>query len=516
MITIPFLKIAIHISALISLALAIFVIAKKNKPPTLYYFAGLMFCISLYGTSYFIELSMATLEMARFWLNFEYIGLSFIPYLWFAVAWLYKGDEAERMETFKKYEKGLFLFPFLILVLVLTNPFHHLMYRSFRLLPDVSLSILVTEKGALYYPVNIFQSLVAFVGTIKMLLNMCTMKDRFRGQCILMATAALLPMAGYLINLTMGFPYNLDLGPLFFSAAGLLFFWGIVRIQLFDLTPVEKDLMLDSLDEGVLVIDKEGRLIEYNKMVKNTFFREDKFCLGKSIEATNPKLYEFLSSIEKSSDINYQRQNGTHAIFRVTRTDLTHKLYGKRGDLFVLRDITELQGYVNQLEHLASIDTLTGLPNRRQFFRFAADEIAQAERDNSPFSLIILDIDFFKRVNDTFGHNAGDEALKTVSQILGNNMRAGSLCARYGGEEFVALLPRTSSEEASKVMERLRAIIENSPVEFGEHLIQITASFGISTYLPQKGMTLDTCLDQADQAMYRAKDEGRNRVCRWD
>jgi diguanylate cyclase (GGDEF)-like protein len=165
-----------------------------------------------------------------------------------------------------------------------------------------------------------------------------------------------------------------------------------------------------------------------------------------------------------------------------------------------------------QLEYLALHDGLTSLLNRRALHDHAEAELSRAARNTTPFSVIMLDIDHFKSVNDRFGHAAGDAALRLVASTLTQQVRAYDVVGRWGGEEFLILLPNTALTEARTVAERVREAIEAARLSLaagGE--VQLTASLGVATL---SGATTVTDLtQQADTALYRAKQLGRNRVC---
>lgn len=169
------------------------------------------------------------------------------------------------------------------------------------------------------------------------------------------------------------------------------------------------------------------------------------------------------------------------------------------------------------LRLLAVTDALTSLYNRGHFNKLAMDEINRALRYSRPLSAMMFDIDFFKRINDTFGHTAGDTVLKMVAKATKEVVRAADIPARYGGEEFIVLLPETTVLETATVAERLRRQIEETTVEAEKCPITITASFGVSDYLrkgnrrPQERV-LSEFLANADRAMYASKNTGRNRV----
>jgi diguanylate cyclase (GGDEF)-like protein/PAS domain S-box-containing protein len=164
-----------------------------------------------------------------------------------------------------------------------------------------------------------------------------------------------------------------------------------------------------------------------------------------------------------------------------------------------------------RLEQLAMTDELTRVANRRAFFMRGSEEIKRAQRYQTPLSLLMLDIDEFKLVNDTYGHDAGDVALKCVAKALQDNIRQIDLLARLGGEEFGILLPNTKATEAYRLAERLRAAIEKETCSSQNCIIRVTVSIGVAK-LDEEMMNTDHLLKNADIAMYQAKNQGRNRV----
>lgn len=173
----------------------------------------------------------------------------------------------------------------------------------------------------------------------------------------------------------------------------------------------------------------------------------------------------------------------------------------------------ELQAANLELERLSLRDPLTGLGNRRHFDNNWAMQFALARRNKTPLSLIICDIDFFKKYNDTLGHPQGDACLVDVAKILTAQLeRTCDLICRYGGEEFVAILPATPLADAGKLAERIRLDVLEKNFVYGQpELRRITISVGVATYVGQYKNPQDV-IDAADAALYRAKQKGRNRV----
>jgi diguanylate cyclase (GGDEF)-like protein len=165
-------------------------------------------------------------------------------------------------------------------------------------------------------------------------------------------------------------------------------------------------------------------------------------------------------------------------------------------------------------QHLARTDDLTGLTNRRKFMDLAERELIRARRYATPVSVILIDLDHFKRVNDSHGHQAGDRVLARAASLFAETARAVDTVARYGGEEFAILLPATSLEGATLLAERACRRLAAETIDLGEINVSVTASFGVACCPPGEPLRLDQLLHLADEALYQAKAAGRNRVAR--
>jgi diguanylate cyclase len=160
--------------------------------------------------------------------------------------------------------------------------------------------------------------------------------------------------------------------------------------------------------------------------------------------------------------------------------------------------------------HRALTDSLTKLPNRESYEETAAREVQRWQRYERPLSLAVCDVDLFKSVNDSYGHDAGDEVLKQIAELLQQRLRGSDFLARYGGEEFVVLLPETDQQEAALVMESVRELIQLSSIHYGKKRIDVTISIGIAEFRGKD--ILQSAFTRADRALYQAKLAGRNRV----
>jgi diguanylate cyclase (GGDEF)-like protein len=169
-----------------------------------------------------------------------------------------------------------------------------------------------------------------------------------------------------------------------------------------------------------------------------------------------------------------------------------------------------------KLQELAITDALTGVFNRRHFFRLAERELARAQRYEAPLSAMMLDLDHFKRINDHYGHLIGDRVLQVVAECIQENIREFDILGRYGGEEFAFILPNTGLSGACEIANRILEMIESQVVQGDRGEVSITASLGVAHLADVSEISIEELLDYADQALYAAKKAGRNRVKVWE
>lgn len=177
------------------------------------------------------------------------------------------------------------------------------------------------------------------------------------------------------------------------------------------------------------------------------------------------------------------------------------------------KEINQLKDYLVELKKQVRTDSLTGLFNKPYLRDALETELERTSRTHQPTSLIMLDVDHFKKVNDTFGHPAGDSVLQHVARVIKSTLRKIDIPCRYGGEEFAIILPSTPLGIAAMVAERVREFIEKTPVEEFPTDLSVTASLGVSCYMPQMTASTDALIAQADRLLYKAKAGGRNQVC---
>jgi len=204
-------------------------------------------------------------------------------------------------------------------------------------------------------------------------------------------------------------------------------------------------------------------------------------------------------------------ENVNGAIFlKNGANDFIAKPFVKEELICRVNNLIEAMENINQIADFANKDFLTGVYNRRYFYDDMNEYLAYAEERAEPYAVAMLDIDHFKQINDTYGHDGGDRALKTLAKKLIDETKKGDLVARFGGEEFCIVLKNVSNEEAVKFFVNLRASIANCKVRLKKEQIKFTVSIGVA--FSRSDYRLDELLELADEALYRAKENGRNRV----
>lgn len=171
----------------------------------------------------------------------------------------------------------------------------------------------------------------------------------------------------------------------------------------------------------------------------------------------------------------------------------------------------ELKNINSQLEKLVRTDSLTGVNNRREILALGEKEFQRCHRYHRYFSVLVIDMDYFKHINDTFGHLLGDKTLITVAGAIKNCLRQVDSFGRFGGEEFVAILPETNLEDAETLARRICQVINKLNIEIDRQKVRVTASIGVATFSTQDN-NLEEVIERADRAMFAAKNQGRNRV----
>ena len=279
-------------------------------------------------------------------------------------------------------------------------------------------------------------------------------------------------------------------------------------------------MIVETAIEGVASLDLDRRLTFVNRQFAS--------MLGYTVEEMLGHIYETFMPEDQQADAEAQeqiRKQGQDAVYErcflrkdgdrhwtLVSAKAISDAHGKFiGSFGMFTDINERKRLEDRLKQQATTDGLTGAVNRRYFFELADRELCRALRLNYSFALALIDIDYFKHINDLYGHVVGDEALLAVTHLFQKNIRNNDVFARFGGDEFVLLLPETSLDQARLILERLCKVLTAQPMDLSGKAVPITLSVGIAS-LANATDALEALIERADRALYQAKETGRNRV----
>jgi diguanylate cyclase (GGDEF)-like protein len=278
---------------------------------------------------------------------------------------------------------------------------------------------------------------------------------------------------------------------------------------------------LDNVDSGLLILNKDLRAV-YSNPILHAMFRANS---PEEIRKTQPLYVDMLTAAARATAVDLEdyvtrrmawvRSGGEKPmdLAMADRTVLRCHLavLPGGGRMLIYSDITDIVRHAEELERLATTDGMTGIYNRRHFLTLADREWSRARRYGRPISFLMIDIDFFKSINDNFGHQVGDEMIVHLANLARDCKRDCDVLARIGGEEFALLLPETDLQQAQVVAERLRCDVAATSLVAASRSIPATVSIGVATAAAAMANISDL-MKAADQALYDAKRTGRNRV----
>jgi diguanylate cyclase (GGDEF)-like protein/PAS domain S-box-containing protein len=662
--------------------IAVFVLWRFRANPGAKSFAALCLALCIYSVGYYYEIHSLTMPMILFWLNIEYIGIAPFPVLWLVFVMHY--TKQERWLS-KITIATLFIIPVITYIMVFTNSYHHLFYRFMTTVMENGLQLVHAIKGPWYWVHICYINMLVLIGNIILFQSWKKTQRPYNRQYAAMFLGSLFPWLALFIYLSGNSPHNLDLSPFGMIISVIIYAFGLMHYRIFDIMPVASKVVLENMRDGVLVVDKDDRIIDLNAAAANLFGKKSDL-LGRKLDTlfqpssgisvnfmnTEAGHMEFLENtpsgfhwldVSFSPITNSRGETGGYAIIvrDVTKNkmsqaelelanmelykhvdelkkinlqmQLLHEMSSQLQACDLLEDtypiiveylqllLPNLQGalYIHSTEninmeqvcswnnsqemkiaienseclalikgnpyradndilmtcehierkegwnytciplqvqgqnfgliscfyprnllndnklYLARIitnevvlaltnlkmrmnlkeqsihDPLTGLFNRRYMEEILQLEMAQAKRMKHKLSVIMVDIDHYKEINDQYGHPMGDQVLSQVSKLLQENIRSGDIACRYGGDEFILILPGADLTVAVERAELIRHMVKKVKFKIINEGERITLSLGVATF-PGHGSTLETLVSAADHALYRAKQEGRDQA----
>ncbi|NMC52662.1 MAG: diguanylate cyclase [Chloroflexi bacterium] len=474
-------------------------------------FLAVLGCLLVWSLAHLLEVFSNTLSNTIFWENVRITGSFSLSLFWLVFVGVYTGHDA----LVKKYSKYLILYPVILIALMWSDSTHHL----FRHLPGIvrpvyGFPVLNNSYTSFFYLAFSPYTAVVYLASLGLLAeSFRKSRGKVRSQLVLLTAAMIIPLLAELMFLLGTTPVpQISFTSQALLLGSILLGRAVFQFDLFQSVLLARDVVLETLQDGVIVIDRYNQLLDINPaammMLGLTASKASGILAGEALKAI-PNHAELLAEQEICCCETHIGQ----LFLEVNVMPVRDSSQAITARIFTLHDVTERVLLFEQIKQLASYDALTGVLNRSVLFEKADDIVSAARGGGAAFSLIMLDIDQFKRINDLFGHQTGDRALKAVVDLCAAQLRAGDLVGRYGGEEFVVVLPDTNLKEAQQISERLRQTIEQSPLDTHKGYYQITSSFGVAcSDLFGEEASLEKMICAADQALYEAKGKGANQV----
>lgn len=521
-------SLGLAISAIAVLIIAL-IVWRRSAPGSLA-LRGMLLGMFLWGTAYALTWAFVPLEQKILWLKIMYLGVVMVPA--FFLIFTLQITHRQRWITFTTILL-LSIQPVLMMWNVWFAP--QRVFASIEPVVKNGYQIIEVMRGVWFWINTWYSYIVIAISFFLLVASYRTANSFFKRQYMLIMLGSVIPFLFSIYTQTSNFAFNnLDLAPITFGISGIIYAYAIFRHQFMNLVPVARGHLIENMSDGVLVLDVQGRIVDINPAMENFLEASPASFLGKNVSEAlsiwNGSTEHLMTGLETRTELRLPNKTSRYLDLRVT--PLFDRDQNLSGRLIIFRDVTDRKEVENDLRHAmdrlqsqlieigllqsqlreqAIRDALTNLFNRRYLDETLERELARATREGYPLCIVMMDIDHFKDVNDTYGHEAGDTVLKKLADMVTEQSRQGDFVCRYGGEEFVLVMPNIGIEVAKGRANSLLHSISSLFVPFGRFNLNITVSMGIS-WFPQNGETRDDLLRTADKALYAAKRNGRNQA----
>jgi len=495
------------LSAIAALAMLILGIYARSAPKSLC-FTFLVLAIFILNTGFVFEVTAGSLKTAIIATQVEYIGGSFISLLVLLFFCEYCG-----LRVGTRAILLLMAIPVFTCILVLTWPLNGIYYESVSFSTDAMIPQLDVRGSFFYYFFHSYSAALPLVAFAVLFYYFPRRDKMFKRQSIIFIFAAILPLFSGIFVLALG---AADLGfdplPIFLGITCLILGFSFIKLGFYRVAPIAREQIVETMSDGFVILDNQGKFVDANIAAKRIMPQLSNASAGIGMDDIEELAWLCESADTRKSEFSTREASGAYRHYQLSETQITKdsKVIGR---CIMIFDVTHTKQLLDEVSLLAERDTLTGLFNRRTFFNNGELLFDKLSVNGDNACMMMMDLDFFKKINDTYGHPKGDEVLKTVAEVLPTRLRNTDLIARYGGEEFSAFLPYITQSTAYDIAEQLRTRVQELDFSANGTNFRITISIGLAIYDPSRHLTLDMLLADADTALYAAKNKGRNRVC---
>lgn len=472
-------------------------------------YARILFLLSLavcfYIFGYTLELNSCSPSQIEFWNDIEYIGIPFISALWLTSALMYTGH----LIRYKKIILiAIYLIPLITLVLRFTNHYHHLYFSSVSYVEEYGQLFFLKKTGPWMY-VQMFHSMFMILTAMGLFIfDSIKSEEKHRGKILLTISASVFAVSGLILSQVRPFGLAIDYMALCLPVTCFLIILAISRYDLLETSAIARCKVFQAGSDAILLLNQRNKVLDYNSSAEQLFKQVNIHLNNGSITALFHQIPDLLESFEKKETSVIKLVIHAETRYFDVITQNIDDRSTARGSIKIIRDVTELYRLNEELQRQARTDELSTLNNRRAFMQTGKEWIIKSDQNGSTLYLLMFDLDFFKDVNDQYGHPAGDQVIRDFSQILKGNFDADSLIARLGGEEFGVLYAGFDNEKMMQTIGALLKKAEQHTYCYHNDQFHVTVSIGVTK--KQFGQTLESMMSKADKALYQSKNRGRN------
>lgn len=493
-------SVSIHFFSII-LSILCLIIALKHRRKKAAKALSLILGMAILGSvATFGELSSVTFEGKYLWRNILQIGLFVMPAATLEFVRKYTNDQNLWLKYFTYFA---FVYQSIGVLLIFTNEYHHIMREAVFLIEQNGVFYLTVKQTLFGKIVGAINTLVSLTAMIRLGIFLKQSSGRSKKQVLLILIGFLIPAVYSYLQLAVLEPLGVNIPTAAsFLVGDVMILWGFLRYDLLSVSPLARDWAFNEMKEGVVFGGLEGEILDMNTTAEG-ILKVGKRELEKRIQQEYPNWYETICKREDSK-IEIPIMDERESFYQVTVQPLL-KNQEVVGTISVLREITEERKQRISLLQKAEADGLTGILNRDAF----ENKTNQLIKDSRNGTLLVMDIDYFKQINDTYGHIAGDQVIKEVANLLGKIYGESGLIGRLGGDEFGVFISNIEFNPLKELVNRQVERVKTEPISYKEQKIHVTLSMG-GIWMNTANKSFEEFYEKTDELLYRAKKQGRN------
>lgn len=488
---------AIMLSVTITALMMVYAIVKHTAEKS-FYLILLSVANLFFAFGNLLEITAPTLETAFYGVRVQYMGAPFIMPLTYLFYREFYGEK--RFAPIKL--AILFVIPVLSMLALQAFPLVRLHYADIWYSTNGYITSVQHTDGMTYYLGTALNYICVFL-SLQLILGRIRHGGKLqRRQSLVLLAGWLAPLATNISFIFLDGGQSYDFTPVAYVTSMAVLLYSTLVHNLLDVLPLARAQVMDELEDAFIVCDDDFRFWDANLSAKRLFPELATLTPGESMEG--------IKGFKSEGELRVL-EDGKERHYKITANPILRGTKNS-GVCVVFRNTTVENRLLENLQRQATVDALTGVYNRGTFFNLVGETLEQDKVKMLDFALLMIDLDHFKQVNDTYGHPCGDAVLKAVADTAKNHFRKEGVIGRYGGEEFAVLLENISYTQAVTVAEKLRKAIEDMTICCGGQSIRVTASIGVAHYPAGDSQTPEILLARADEALYLSKSSGRNQT----